>query len=217
MYRIIRRVFCAVSICAPVLVVSPAERSSAAPAQVGGAMVCTPSVTGDSSVPNSGQYEHDCRMAMALCAAFGIVGAYDANHGGNNGAFGKCLRKAVADDEREYEAWVKGGRVPVKPDPQAAAEEKKEMEVIQQQQQEQLAQERAVCTAGKTVRVKVRTSVWRSHGIGMMERLTGHIMPGQLAQANGVDSTGNQCIVAVESGGEEVTGTVPLYGIEAVN
>jgi hypothetical protein len=83
------------------LSIAQAEPVSSGSAKV---FVCAPSVTGDSSVPNSGQYQYDCKMAMATCAAFGIVGAYGPS--GQSGGFSRCLRKAVAADEREYEAWL---------------------------------------------------------------------------------------------------------------
>jgi hypothetical protein len=211
--RIVQTTFLSVAVFA----LTTIARSSAAPAQEGGAKVCAPSVTGDKSIPNSGQYQYDCKMVMATCMLLAGVGTFGPNRDEMNSKVNLCIRRGIADDEREYEAWVKGGRVPVKPDPRVVEEQKKEMEAIQQEQQEHLAQERAVCTAGNTVRVTVRTSMWLSHGSGMLDRMAGYLKPGQIAQANGVDSTGNQCIVAAQSSGETVTGTVPLYGIEPVD
>jgi hypothetical protein len=176
-----------------------------------GAIVCTPSVTGDSSIPNSGQYQHDCKMAMAVCATFGIVGAYDANRSGQNG-FGRCLRKAVADDEREYEAWVKGGRVPVKPDPRAAEEQKERQEAFQREEDERMAQLRAICTPGHAVRVKATVYLDKVHVTGPTT-FSGFAIGGQIAQAVGLDSSGGECVITFQRGNSITTGALTLIEI----
>jgi hypothetical protein len=214
-------VICAVAVVAYVRAI-PVAVAQPEPAKVGSGSisVCSTEAKDNPNVPNAGQYQTDCKMVMATCMLFAGVGAYGADQSGTNAKVNACIHKGIAQDQREYDAWLKktrGGRDLPPPDPAVVEAKKEQMAEIQRQQEERLEEERALCTQGRTVRVKVRTSMWRSHGIGMFDRLAGHANPGDLAEAQGVDSTGSECTIAMQNGGEVVTGTVPLYGFEVVN